>query len=123
MPLACLADVRDPALFDEVFHLHCTYQAQIPNIAENYVRSLWGKPAVIFAERPDKQVVLSNGMTATQMVLQRCSSTHFKTFVEICDGVTNTKERHHVAWILCKMLKRGRVQRIGKRPHCMYRLV
>lgn len=123
MPLACLSDLRDWDLFPEVLHIHAAYHTQIPKVAENYVKTLQGKPAVVSAERPDKQVVLSNGMTATQLVLQRCDRTHFKSFVEICDGVTNTKERHHVAWILCKMLKLGRVQRIGKRPHCMYRLV
>ncbi len=122
MPLACLSDVRDPSLLDEIFHLHCSYQHEIPNIAENYVRSLLCKPPRKFVQRPNRRSVLSNGLTVTELILQRCDRDRFVSFYEICQGLTSHKERKHVSETLFKMTDRGRLVRTGSRKAYLFRL-
>ena len=43
MPLACLDEVRDPRLFEEVLRFHYQYFRKNPDVAKNYVDALRAK--------------------------------------------------------------------------------
>lgn len=125
MVLACLSEVHDPDLIPQVLYMHQAYSASVPDVAANYVRALLckNKRQIGFVQRPERQIVLSNGFTATELILARCASDRFTAFEEICDGLTTQKERQRVGWNLSKMLKRGHLERIGKHRFYSFRLL
>lgn len=124
MPLACLAEVRDPCLMDEVLYLHVTYGQSCPDVARNYVSRLLNpkkKNALAGSDRESMRKVLSCGLTAHEVVLSRCSRDRWTAYPEICEGLTEL-DKKRIQWVLHKLVSQKSLERRGLSRHYSYRL-
>lgn len=114
MPLACLDEVRDPRLFEEVMRFHYMYFHRNPDVAKNYVDALRAK--VIASGKIQKKESTWRDYLLKRLDLQG------KTFREIRDEIADRSQQKTAFVSLQNMVSEGLVERSGTRHEYKYRL-